>query len=139
MIGIVEEAHEARKDGGKMLAQQNYLMSAAHYVVYNLLVDVARRKAAPIGYNKIFQIMKLKPGNYAAGEAGRLLGDVSKHACHSGRPMLSALVVNQEDKMPGKGFFNLAVELGKLPIGASDQEKKAFWKAELARVYASEW
>jgi hypothetical protein len=62
---------------------------------------------------------------------------LSMHA--AGKPMLSALVVNQDTKIPGPGFFELAVALGKLPAGASDQDKKAFWQKELEAVYSADW
>jgi hypothetical protein len=83
--------------------------------------------------------MKLTPGNYAANQAGYMLGEISEQMHLVGKPMLSALVVNQGMGMPGKGFFELAVLLGRLPAGASDQEKKAFWKKELAAIYATKW
>ncbi len=59
-----------------------------------------------------------------------LLGRISKEEVAHGRGMLTAVVVRQEDGLPGQGFFQLAKELG---FDASDQE--AFWASELARVF----
>ena len=102
-------------------------------------LKVLARQGKPTGYNLIFEIMKLPLGNYAAKEAGHMLGEISEQMHLAGKPMLSALVINQRDRMPGSGFFELAVHLGKLQAGASDQEKTAFWEKELAAVYATKW
>jgi hypothetical protein len=116
-----------------------YLGTPDYNSVFEQLRAIARQREKPIGYNFIFKIMKLTPGNYAASQAGQMLGEISEQTHISGKPMLSALVIRQDLGMPGKGFFELAVNLGRLPAGASDQEKKAFWKKELAAIYATKW
>ena len=52
--------------------------------------------------------------------------------------MLSAIVVSKSDGLPGIGFFNLAVDFGRLPAGANKKGRMAFWKKEQNRVY-EEW
>jgi len=42
-----------------------------------------------------------------------LLYEISKEEDAAGRGMVSALVVHQEDGLPGQGFFDLAKELGR--------------------------
>ena len=54
---------------------------------------------------------------------------------HAGRPLLSAVVVNQDSGVPGDGFFLLANSLGHFREGDS---QKAYWQWELLRVY-EEW
>lgn len=50
----------------------------------------------------------------------------------AGRPMVAALVVSRTDGLPRRGFFDLAVELGRFP---SDPERhRAAWQAERAAV-----
>jgi hypothetical protein len=126
--------------GGKaMFTEHKYLGTQEYDAACERLKALARQRGKPIGYSPIFTIMKLSPGNHAAKEAGRMLGEISEQMHLAGKPMLSALVINQQQGTPGGGFFDLAVQLGKLPAGASDQEKIAFWKKELAAVYATKW
>jgi hypothetical protein len=122
-----------------MINKPKYLGTPEYNSVYEQLKAIAGQRGKPTGYNLVFKIMKLTPGNYAANQAGYMLGEISEQMHLVGKPMLSALVVNQGMGMPGKGFFELAVLLGRLPAGASDQEKKAFWKKELAAIYATKW
>jgi len=68
-----------------------------------------------------------------------MLGEISEQMHIAGKPMLSALIINQDLGIPGRGFFELAVLLGRLPVGASDQDKIAFWKKEIAAIYATKW
>lgn len=51
----------------------------------------------------------------------------------AGRPMLSAIVVAKETKMPGPGFFALGKRLGKTRPG---EDEEAFAKRARADVYA---
>ncbi len=122
-----------------MPVERNYLATPTHKLIYARLKEVARRHGPPIGYKVVFEIMGVKPSNYAGSTAGKLLDDINHYTELLDKPMISALVVSQERKIPGNGFFELAVRLGKLPVGASDGEKKAFWKEELEKVYAAEW
>ena len=48
--------------------------------------------------------------------------------------MLSAVVVNQDTRKPGTGFYELAWELGK---DLSDEA--AFWESEIEKVYETNW
>jgi len=80
-------------------------------------------------------------GNHMAKETGHILGEISEDEHNQDHPMLSAVVVRKTGKnkgIPGDGFFNLAISLGKLGANATDQEKKAFWQNELNQVY-EEW
>lgn len=53
--------------------------------------------------------------------------------------MLSALVVRQDTGKPGEGFFEMAIKLGRLKPGASEQEKDEFWKREVNAVFGTTW
>lgn len=57
------------------------------------------------------------------------LGNVSRYEVEHGRPMLSALVVAQESRVPGPGFAELARQL-QLPVGDED----TYWDRELDAV-----
>ena len=70
-----------------------------------------------------------------AREVGRVLGEISAGEVRDGRPMLSALVVNASG-LPGRGFFSLALSLGKLEDD-SPEGRRRFWDKEIAAVYAA--
>ena len=60
-----------------------------------------------------------------------LLEQVSEIENKNGRGMLSALVINRSEGLPGAGFFTLAQHLGR--SGVSDELK--FWITELRKVH----
>jgi hypothetical protein len=69
-----------------------------------------------------------------------MLGEISLESTSAApdRGMLSVIVVHKTgDQRPGKGFFDLAVELGRLPKGSSEDARVSFWVAELDRVRQS--
>lgn len=61
--------------------------------------------------------------------------DISTFEYTQGRPMLSAVVVHKpsssDPRMPGKGFFKLASDLGVWNSGTKDK----FFSDELGKVY----
>jgi len=61
-----------------------------------------------------------------------LIGEISTEESDFGRGMLSALVVTQEEGMPGPGFFELAKKLG-----FDTRDQVAFWTNEVKRLYAA--
>ncbi|WP_299361226.1 hypothetical protein [uncultured Paracoccus sp.] len=50
----------------------------------------------------------------------------------AGPPMIAALVVSRADGLPRRGFFDLAVALGRFP--ADPSRHRAAWQAECATV-----
>jgi hypothetical protein len=69
-----------------------------------------------------------------AKEVGHLLGEISEDKCRSGRPMLSALAVHEQDGEPGNGFFELAKLIGKLNDD-SEESRDRFWAQERDAAY----
>jgi len=122
-----------------MFVEHKYLGTPEYDLACNRLKSLAQERGSLTGYDLIFEILKLTPGNHTAKEAGQLLGEISEQMHLAGKPMLSALVINRQQGLPGSGFFELAIHLGKLPANATDQDKKTFWKKELAAVYATQW
>ena len=57
------------------------------------------------------------------------LGRVSRYEVEHGRPMLSALVVSQDSRVPGPGFVELARDLD-LPVNDPD----TYWDDELTEL-----
>lgn len=60
------------------------------------------------------------------------LGHVSKYEAAHGRPLLSALVVNDITRKPGDGFAKMATT----DLGRDATDPDEFWREELARVVA---
>jgi len=71
-------------------------------------------------------------GSKIAGITGQISSDEHK----SGRPLLTAILVNVRG-VPGPGFFGLTRILGRLESEQEDDEQ-AYWQAEKKAVY-EEW
>src|SRR5437773_5386604 len=102
-------------------------------LIFNTVIDRLRRHAnnrETMGYGPIYDTLKLRAGDYASRQAGQLLGEISEYMHNNGKPMLSAIVVDQTTKKPGLGFFECAIYLGKLPANATEQERERFWGLE---------
>lgn len=66
-------------------------------------------------------------------ELAQALDEVSTFEHEHGRPLLSVVVVRQEDSRPGAGFFKMATRNGIQTAGQDDDD---FLVAELRRVHA---
>ena len=64
---------------------------------------------------------------------GEILGDISIHELKAGRPMLSSIVVQRDDGLPGVGFFHLGEELGVVLEG---EDAVAFAVRQLKATFA---
>jgi len=114
-----------------------YAGTQEYNLVFKRLKEIASNRRST-DYSTIFAIMKLKGGHHASREAGHLLGEISVETHMAGKPMLSAIVVNQTGR-PGKGFYELATKLGKLEPKASDDDRENFWRREVNAVFATSW
>ena len=76
--------------------------------------------------------MGLEPNGSALA---RRLIEINEYETALGRPMLSAVVVNNTTKMPGQGFFKHAIRQGATVDLENDDSKRKFWKKELGRVH----
>ncbi len=108
-----------------------------HKAIYEKLKEVARDKKL-IAYSELNEALKLgldfdRPED--RGKIGEWLDEILEHEIESGRPMLSAVVVREEEDRsygaPGEGFYQLARERD---IFRGDN-KYIFWVSELSRVY----
>jgi len=107
--------------------------------VYTYLTGRARVRQT-VTYGDVARHLGLDPQRHRQRVAA-ILGDVS-HACVLlNRPMLSAVVVGQLTGVPGEGFFQLAKALDVVPVAlrGSFRPDRAFWDAELERVFAHAW
>jgi len=92
----------------------------------------AARQETTISYSdlvKQIQAIQFEPHDF---NLFHLLGQISTREVEEGRGMLTAVVVTQDDGLPGQGYFHLASQLG---LDASNPD--AFWVSELRKVYSS--
>ncbi len=99
-----------------------------HEAIYEKLKEVARAKQT-ITYDDIGRVARL--GGHDP-QLWQMLDEINRHEHQQGRPMLSAVVIVQADKLPGGGFFKLARELG-VYRGENDS---AFFGYELCKVHS---
>jgi len=104
-----------------------------HQAIYERLQGIARA-GRTISYHEIAPLAGLDMGNPAhRNEIAEILYEISTHEHREGRPLLSAVVIREDENLPGQGFFTMARELG-LYTGTDDV---AFFAQELTRVFAA--
>ncbi|MFH1703730.1 MAG: hypothetical protein ABIB41_09965 [Nitrospirota bacterium] len=83
-----------------------------HQGIYQEIKSVAQKQGI-IHYSEIAPLANLDMSSPEdRREIGHILGEISRYENAHGRPMLSAVVVHRNNNKPGKGFFELARELG---------------------------
>jgi len=111
----------------------NRLSSSQVKKVYEKLKEVARKgkennRAGIIFYGEIMNMIGLDPDDPYDREQvlGRMLGGVSQHEKDEGRPLLSAIVVRKDGKMPGPGFYG---------FNNTAMTDLQFWIKEIRKVW----
>ena len=101
--------------------------------VYKKLIEVARKGKQKNGmgiifYGEIMDIVGLDGENAYDREVvlGRMLGGISEHEDKGDKPLLSAVVVLKDGKIPAKGFYGFNDTL------MSNEE---FWFKEIRKVW----
>jgi hypothetical protein len=90
-----------------------------HQQIYDILKRVAKA-GGTIYYSDLCKQVGLPlDGDHDARVAAGYLYEISKYEVEHGNPMLSVVVINKKEEMPGKGFFELARSLGRYS-GADD-------------------
>ena len=103
-------------------------------LIYSKLITAASFRGV-VSYTNVARILGIdSPGHHMAREVGQVLGEISEDEHRVGRPMLSAVAVSTSG-YPGKGFFKLARDLGRLP-STNKKDENDFWINERERVYA---
>jgi hypothetical protein len=104
-----------------------------HQAMYEELKRVALRQTT-VTYSEIAPLADLDMEDPShRDEIGRLLGEISEHEHGMNRRLLSVLVVDRDNNMPGPGFFKLAKRL-RLYDGRDDLK---YFLDELKRVHAA--
>lgn len=101
-----------------------------HEALYRRLGEVAR-SGCVVTYEEVASLVDLDPRDPAQRSAlSALLREVSLHEHEHGRPLLSAVVVSRDTRLPGRGFFSLMRLLG-----SGDDGDEALFVRELQRVH----
>ena len=107
-----------------------------HQAIYEELMRVAKGQRLT-NYGDIAPLARLDMRNPVdRNEIGRILDEISNAEHQQSRPLLSAVVVQKEFNIPGKGFFALARRLD-LYSGHDDLSDVAFWASEVTKVHAA--
>lgn len=103
-------------------------------IIRHMLIGAAHCRQL-LNYQHVAYVMGLgKSGNKMSKNTGQMLAQICRHESEDGRPMLSAVVIQTNGSKPGKGFFKLAREVGKLGDDSKDAERP-FWEQEKAAVF----
>ncbi len=113
-----------------------YRGKTIYHIVKSELITAARYRGI-VTYQQIAQLIGLPiEGSHMGKQLGHILGEISEDEHLQGRPMLSAVAVGVSGE-PGKGFYLLARDLGKLKDDSAEA-RKLFWETEKVAVY-KEW
>jgi len=88
--------------------------------------------AVPIAYGKLARAL----GLYLPGSVGRVtdaLEDTMREDAAAGRPMIAALACARGGDLPGRGFFDLAAQLG-VPV-TQDSTAIAAYRAQVMAAH----
>jgi hypothetical protein len=96
------------------------------------LIEVAMTEDGFLPYSQAARILHIEADRLDhSRELAEALDEISTYEHEQGRPLLSALVVHQDDLQPGGGFFKMAQRVGKQSPGEDDD---AFYFSELRNV-----
>ncbi|MFO7909379.1 hypothetical protein LG277_12895 [Vreelandella aquamarina] len=90
-------------------------------------------QALPITYQQAAEALGLSPPR-TIRRVAVALETLMQEDVAAGRPMLATLVVSRRGDLPGAGFFELAVALGRFP--ANPAEHRAAYQREFAAAIA---
>jgi len=96
-------------------------------IIYENLKEVARNRVYT-NYTDVGLLVGLEPRNPILWG---MLDEINRHEHQENRPMLSAVVINQAENIPGSGFFECARGLGLF----HDEDTLLFWINQLNAVW----
>jgi len=103
--------------------------------VFQILEECAKNQQQ-IYYQKLYEQIGLDRENPDDRNKGaHILAEVNRISMDKNKTMLSSLVTLKVANQPADGFFEFAIEIGKLESDADEDEKKKFWIYELKKVF----
>jgi len=116
------------------IVKDKYRGSRKYGLAYAALMSVAHT-GGMLTHEGVARVTGLpERGAAMANEVGHLVGEISEDEVNRKRPMLSALVVEKNTGLTGRGFFKLATDLNQFD-GTSKSEMKVFLAKEKRRLY----
>jgi hypothetical protein len=109
--------------------------------IFEVLKNAAKQKQT-MSYKDLIEKANLPYdiGSIADRTAiGDDLGEISAFCDDQGKPLISALVIDQQKNMPGLGFFKLAHNLGKYDGSTNEKKREKYWIQELNEVFNYDW
>ena len=102
--------------------------------VTSKLTEIAGQREL-ITYTELSRWIEDETGNSVPANSSKMndmLDEIGKRENQAGRGLLSALVVRQKERTPGRGFYKSAED-----CGTTDEEQREFWQKEVNKVYDS--
>lgn len=132
----VNQGPKLKQAGGKSSEMSRYRGTREYDLVRERMIEAARSPERVVRYRpdiaRLIGIGDDESGDHVVKQLADICGEISEDEHAAGRPLLSAVVVNEEGH-PGSGFFRLARRL-RIPFEDND----TFWIHELQRV-ANYW
>jgi hypothetical protein len=94
------------------------------------LIDRARRGLGPVSYQDLYDHLTKAPSAMFRS-VGQLLGEVGEREVAAGHPLISAMVLRAETRLPGDGFWGLLGD-----VGYDVSNKPVSWAMTLMQCYA---
>jgi len=102
-----------------------------------ILEGFAREKKL-INYGELYPQIGLDREDPADRHIGAvILGEVNKITIKERGVMISSLVTLREEQYPADGFFEFAVELGRMTPIKDEEKLLAFWAGEVKETFKS--
>ena len=110
---------------------------------YQVLIENAKSgKIIFYGELPVFNELRERFGDAVSTVIGFIVGACSEYEATRGRPLVSAIVINQDTREPGLGFYGLSTvpyhlcrdiweEQGKRPPEVVMTKRQEFWLSEL--------
>jgi len=100
-----------------------------------ILEEYAKNKQL-INYQELYEKIGLNREIAADRKEGaRILAEVNRITIGRNDIMISSLVTLRGNQQPADGFFEFAIELGRLNTNASDDDKLKFWVDEVKKTF----
>ena len=101
--------------------------------IYARLRQAAKEKKF-VNYADLSAAISLSLTDAAGVNAlNKMLEEIADHETANGRPLLAAIIVNENSNMPGAGLFNYAKRKGLMK--QKDKDNLAFFLAEAKKVH----
>lgn len=100
------------------------------------ILEECAKNQQQIHYQKLYEKIGLNRENPDDRNRGaKILAEINNISINKNKTMLSSLVTLKGNEEPAFGFFELAIELGKLKPDANEDDKLKFWIEEVKKVF----